>query len=416
MKVLFLANYIYDNELKNFRKNKTGYGLMVKDIAISLSNLVDIYLLTNTITKKKYFKGIHIINHQLFDILKAQTFKSMVNSFKSFFSCNETFFMRLRFIYYSLDIYYIKKVIKKFNPDIIHVHGLSFKTKDFIEIANNNNKPYIVTLHALIGLNQCVGAIKTDTNYERVFFQQVKENKAVVTVISSGMKDRILKEFNSEIAEDITVIKNGVDINSTDFNDTRNIKKAYNISENSKIMLCIGSICNRKNQYQIVEAYHLLPQNIKNNLYIFFIGNDTLDGKLKNLITKLGYKKNLILCGFVERSNLNAFFENANYNIVASEDEAFGLSIIEAFNYGIPTVTFSDLDAIPDLYRKDVMVLAYNRGAKSLSDAIKILLNTKWNAEDIKEYSKNFSMETMRLEYLSLYNKVLLKNEMSKRV
>ena len=37
MKILFLSRYIYDESIPEFTVNKTGFGMMVKDIANSVA-------------------------------------------------------------------------------------------------------------------------------------------------------------------------------------------------------------------------------------------------------------------------------------------------------------------------------------------------------------------------------------------
>ena len=53
MKVMIIAPYIYDDNMIEFTKNKTGFGLMVQNIVSSVAELENVVLLTRVITKGK---------------------------------------------------------------------------------------------------------------------------------------------------------------------------------------------------------------------------------------------------------------------------------------------------------------------------------------------------------------------------
>lgn len=101
------------------------------------------------------------------------------------------------------------------------------------------------------------------------------------------------------------------------------------------------------------------------------------------------------------------YYEQANLNIFTSLEDGFGLSMIEAMVYGLPTLTFSDLYAIKDIYSKEAMLVLKKRASKELSDGIKKALERQWDKEKIKKYSYNFSLDKMAKKYVTIYNKIL---------
>ena len=97
-------------------------------------------------------------------------------------------------------------------------------------------------------------------------------------------------------------------------------------------------------------------------------------------------------------------------NVVASKDEGFGLSIVEAAAHGVPTVTFSDLDAIPDLYDEKSMITITPRDDIALAKGIDVALSKIWDKEWIKKNVDRFSLDNMAMKYKAEYEKVLLQN------
>ena len=74
---------------------------------------------------------------------------------------------------------------------------------------------------------------------------------------------------------------------------------------------------------------------------------------------------------------------------------------------GVPCVTFSDLDAVHDIYDERAMLLCGNRSDDALAKSLEIALNKSWDKEWIKKYSKNFSLEKMTERYIDIYKKIV---------
>lgn len=139
-------------------------------------------------------------------------------------------------------------------------------------------------------------------------------------------------------------------------------------------MCSYWSITERKNQIQIVESFANLNENMRENCAIFMCGRDLMNGAVEKRISELRCENRIFMLGFVDHIEIEKILQVADLNIVASLDEGFGVSIIEAYTYGVPTVIFSDLDAVTDLYSANAMVLVENRNAESLAEGITLAL------------------------------------------
>ena len=58
MKVMIIAPYIYDDNIIEFTKNKTGFGIMVQNIVSSVAKLENVVLLTRVIKQREKMKRI----------------------------------------------------------------------------------------------------------------------------------------------------------------------------------------------------------------------------------------------------------------------------------------------------------------------------------------------------------------------
>ena len=408
MKIVVATTYIYDKRWKEFTRNKTGFGMMVNDIFSSLSENNDVYLMSHVITEGH---GEKVLKHKWSDVFCGFRLKYFFEGIKQFFKYPQSFKSRLRYLYYFLNKGYVRKNLKALNPDVVHIHGIGMATLPFIEVCEELKVKYVVTLHGLIGLDDSVKTDSWDKQLEKDFLIRASKENIPVTFISSGMKKRVEERYCIGNTDNIHVVLNGTSASPVfaQNSDYADMRRKFKMSADAKICVAIGNIGERKNQIQIVRALSLLTDEQKKKVYLFLCGNDQTGGKLTEIINTCNLENTVIPLGFVDKTDVNEILKQADVNIVASIDEGFGLSIIEAYMQGVPTVTFSDLDAVPDLYNENSMILAEGRSTEHLAKAIKEALYKNWNRELIKEYSENFSLKIMSERYEEVFRNVLNK-------
>jgi glycosyltransferase involved in cell wall biosynthesis len=406
MVVLYLSPSIYNSEDPLFTKNKTGFGKMVWDIIDNISSLDETYLLTHVIRKKGSMKNTTVLSHTWEDIAKSFSLKYFFKGIYYSLRFKQKLKDRLRYVYYYVNAGYVRKTIKKLKPDIVHIHGIGYMNKPYIDVCTELRVPYLVTLHGLNGLDASVTAAQHEKDLEKKFLKQSEIENINVSVISSGIKKRILENYGLEKGHNISVITNGTSV-CKNINNNVNIRAKYNISEESKIAICVGNITINKNQTQIVKAYEYLKNDYPGKLTVLFLGNLGESVNLQQMINDEGLDKEIMCCGFISKQHISAYYEAADCNIVASINEGFGLSIIEAFVYGVPSITFSDLDAVTDVYSRSTMVLATDRSTRALANAIISVLDRNFHKTYIENYAKKFSLSKMAEEYNNLYLRII---------
>lgn len=408
MKVLFLASYLTIINDKYFKKNVTGYGYQVRDIADYVSRAgVDVDVVTSAITEGRNYNNTTILKKTWKDIFQHMEpfyFKKMIQLIKIY---HPSYIRIIKMLYYFLSAGYVEYILKNGNYDIAHIHGIGFSTKPYIDCCEKLGKRYILTLHGLNSFSDSVQMASGEKKFEKDFLQYAYKKGVPLTVISTGILNVIKGYLN--VQDDIKhfhVITNGTNI-TVKCQDNFDIRQKYEIDKNKRIMLCVGNLSRNKNQLQIVRAYNLLSGEIKKHLCILFLGTDTTSGDIKRKIYELGLNDNLILCGNISRDEIGSYYAQANYTVLASISEGFGLSIIEGFVYGLPNLTFSDLDSVEDLFDEKAMLILSERSDESLASGITQMLSADWDREYIKKYAKNFSLERMAEEYMKIYRDIV---------
>lgn len=434
MKVMIIAPYIYDDNMIEFTKNKTGFGLMVQNIVSSVAELENVVLLTRVITKGKNEKKFKILSHTWGQFFSNAKLKDWLIGIKAFFANGVTVKDKARHVFYEVDGGYVRKQIQKEKPDIVHIHGIGTITESYIRICEEMKVRYTVTLHGLIGLNDSVSAPAHEKQIERDFLIKAEKNNIPVSVISSGMKARIEEKYLGKKANNITVITNGTKKNNE--NDTKFIREEgtltqekfqeyysdclkqndlypklndtyaylqYSKKNGKKILFFVGNITKNKNQMQAVEI--LKNTKVFKNTLLVLWGREVDNGEVRRKIVEYQLHKNVILGGFNDQMDI--FWKFCDVNLFLSLNDGFGLPIVEGYMHGVPCVTFEDLDATQDLYYPEAMLKVKDRSIESVADTLKIALDKNWKYEEIIEIGNMFSIDIMSEKYVNWYKEVM---------
>ena len=434
MKVMIIAPYIYDDNIIEFTKNKTGFGIMVQNIVSSVAELENVVLLTRVITKGKNEKNFKILSHTWGQFFSNAKLKDWLIGIKAFFANGVTVKDKARHVFYEVDGGYVRKQIQKEKPDIVHIHGIGTITESYIRICEEMKVRYTVTLHGLIGLNDSVSAPAYEKQIERDFLIKAEKNNIPISVISSGMKARIEEKYLGKKANNITVITNGT--KKSDENDTKFIREEgtltqekfqeyysdclkqndlypklsdtyaylqYSKKNGKKILFFVGNITKNKNQMQAVEI--LKNTKVFENILLVLWGREVDNGEVRKKIAEYQLHKNVILGGFNDRMVI--FWKFCDVNLFLSLNDGFGLPIVEGYMHGVPCVTFEDLDATQDLYYPEAMLKVKDRSNESVTDTLKIALDKNWKYEEIIEIGNMFSIDIMSEKYVNWYKEVM---------
>lgn len=434
MKVMIIAPYIYDDNMIEFTKNKTGFGLMVQNIVSSVAELENVVLLTRVITKGKNEKKFKILSHTWGQFFSNAKLKDWLIGIKAFFANGVTVKDKARHVFYEVDGGYVRKQIQKEKPDIVHIHGIGTITESYIRICEEMKVRYTVTLHGLIGLNDSVSAPAYEKQIERDFLIKAEKNNIPVSVISSGMKARIEEKYLGKKANNITVITNGT--KKSNENDTKFIREEgtltqekfqeyysdclkqndlypklndtyaylqYSKKNGKKILFFVGNITKNKNQMQAVEI--LKNTKVFKNTLLVLWGGEVDNGEVRRKIVEYQLHKNVILGGFNDQMDI--FWKFCDINLFLSLNDGFGLPIVEGYMHGVPCVTFEDLDATQDLYYPEAMLKVKDRSIESVANALRTSLDKNWNHEEIAEIGNMFSIDSMSEKYVNWYRTLI---------
>lgn len=377
-----MAWSIYDDKLKEFCTNCTGGGLVIKNLCEYIGKREESFLFIGKYILPEMMLGnIHIVANDMdkeeycdLDQKKAHL-ERITNAFK-----------------------YIMQEMK---PDVVNMHGIGEFAIRCIHICHENNIPCAFVEHLYIGLNKTFKKYDRDIIWEKELYNI---SNLEIVAVSTGMKNKILRDYPFIEQSNIHVIKNGTDFCSQIVQSS--LRKKYNL-EGKKVLLCVGTITERKNQLQIISTFQLLPQEKKDNIAVIFCGVDRMEGKFQDEIISAGLEHQLIYVGAVSSNEMKEYYSIANGLVMPSYAEGLSIAALEAISYGLPLIMFSDSECAEDLNDYKVSILVETRNDQELANAIINWYENDWNQEYIKSYSKKFTMERMADEYIKLNRKLI---------
>lgn len=296
-----------------------------------------------------YGRGKKIKEKNIFKFgLNAETYlHALLTRITGFTGCF-SFFSTRRLIYF----------IKKFQPDVVHIHELHayfVNIKPLINFLKKNQIKTVMTLHcefAYTGkcghsveceqwkteckncphLKEYVSTIWFDhTNY---MFKQKKElfndfkNLSLITPskwLAKRVKESFLKDYS------LSIVHNG--INTTVFypKNTEMLRKELKIDDEEKIVLSL--------------APHLMTKE-KGGIFVKEIASKLENEKIRFVMIGIDglervYEKNVIMIGPIYDKNILAdFYSLADIFLICSERENFPTTCIEAQCCGTPIYGF----------------------------------------------------------------------------
>lgn len=168
-----------------------------------------------------------------------------------------------------------------------------------------------------------------------------------------------------------------------------------------RILVYIGNISENKNQIQAVRVMKQVE-----NAVLFVVGTEADGGVVRNYVQENDLYGRVVLTGFSD--DVAQIWENVDLNLFFSKNDGFGLSVIEGYMYGVPSVMFADLDAAEDVYYPHLMLLVNDRSDDSAANAIRQGMSKEWDKDIIKTYAKRFSMRNIARTYDDFYRKSIV--------
>ena len=284
----------------------------------------------------------------------------------------------------------LKKVIKEFQPEIINTH--TFKAGLLGRLAARKVSKQIKLVHTFHG-HLIYGYYG---KFQSLVFLKIEKWLAKFTKIliangSQTKKDLVLSGIAP--AYSFRVILPGIKMKSYAKSKLLNIRKKYNISQNSIVVGWLGRLTKVKNPELVLHIARRMPD------VWFVIGGD---GQLLEKLKRVK-PQNVIFLGWVEPIN---FWQFCDLALLTSRNEAAPFSLVEALSFGLPIIS-SDVGSVKDIVTSKNGILVNN--TDNFVNAISLLVEDKNQRLKMAKQSrilfrKNFTQENFVEQHITFYS------------
>lgn len=243
-------------------------------------------------------------------------------------------------------------------------------------------------------------AVSQNTKNDLVEIFKIPENK--INIIQNGVDERFFLESNMGKEE----IKNLV-------------KEKFNITE--KYLLFVGTIEPIKNVTRLLEAFKLFKDNLKKsgsteNYQLVLGGKKGWLSDVYFQTTKdLEIEKDVIFLGYVEGDDLKNLFNGAEFFVMPSLYEGFGVTVLEAMASRTPCLV-SDLKSLREI-SSDAAVFVNPLDVKEMAEKMELIAKDEVKKERMINngfvQSRKFSWNNCVEDTLKVYEKTLNKQNKS---
>ncbi|MBW9151361.1 glycosyltransferase family 4 protein [Clostridium estertheticum] len=293
----------------------------------------------------------------------------------------------------------IRKIINKYNIDIIHMHLV--RPIIFGTIASGKRCKRIATIHNQEPHQTPHGKFEYIVNrLEKYALRKCN----YITTVSHAVKKSIINCYKLNDNK-INVIYNCIDEKKYSC-DVINLRQKFNLNTDDIIVATIARLEKQKGINYLVDAIKILKTNNVNNFKLLIIGEGSLEENLKIQVKNNNLDDIVIFTGYL--SNINSILNQIDIVVMSSMFEGLGLSLIEAMAHKIACIG-TNVGGIPEVIGNEGIIVE-KANPVSLANAIEKLIEDDGKRKHMGErlygrYNKMFTCTKMINEYENLYDR-----------
>ncbi|MDP3974497.1 MAG: glycosyltransferase [bacterium] len=306
----------------------------------------------------------------------------------------------------------IYKDIKKFNPDLVHVHH-PFHIGFFANlIAEKLKIPLVFTYHTKHDYyaNEYFKFLPKDIRPKFIANSVLDFCKKCDLVITPS-NEIIYFLRKKGISNTVTIPSIVDDLKKTKLSKFR-LRRRLNLPADKKILLFVGRLAIEKNLNILLESMTIISSD-----YILVVcGSGPLEETIKKKVRVLKLQKRVVLVGRIEREKMGLYYTLADYFYYSSRSETQGLIYWEALSFGLPIVSV-DSNVAREWVKNNFGLIAKD---DPIDMASKIKEISKKNymklSNNALTFSKKFSSNESAIKMVDVYHKLVKGNNLTQKL
>lgn len=280
----------------------------------------------------------------------------------------------------------IDKIIREYQPDIIHTHTAKagFVGRAAVVLNNFLRRKKIKAVHTFHGhvFDGYFSPIKTKIF---LFIERFLGHFTDVIITITNKQQKEILSLGIGTPPKHHMIPLGLDLNKFFQNSEKNfLHKKYNIEKDIKLVGIVARFTQIKNLKLFIDTAKIILNN-RNDVHFFMVGDGEDRDMLENYSSQLNLEKNITFTGFLK--DLPSIYSSLDLVLLTSNNEGSPVSIIEAMTNG-KSVVSTAVGGVPDLFTdfgKEFLVDKNDANAMAKA-SLKLLNNDNLNSRFIQEH------------------------------
>ncbi len=222
----------------------------------------------------------------------------------------------------------IESLCSEINADIIQIHefGMLMSWR-IVKWAKKNRTP-VVLIQGSYRPTQKVLFKQLELLFNRTFGKYVLKNVSAIGYKTNWAANYIREYSQKEL------LPSYIGIDTSRFENYKNIdwRERLGIGINTKLLLYVGVVEERRNPHFLVDIIESLPLDYK----LVIVGNGPMYSDVENRVLENNLSERCVLLGKLSQEELPTLYMQSDAFLLPSKYEIYGMVILEAMYFSLP--------------------------------------------------------------------------------
>ena len=183
--------------------------------------------------------------------------------------------------------------------------------------------------------------------------------------------------------------------------------------KNNKNIVSIGRLSPEKGCLDLIDVFNLIYKE-DNECVLHIIGDGEEKTKIQEKIKNLNLNNSVILYGYKDKDFIREKLNDMSLYLMTSYEESFGLVLLEASAFAIPSIAFSSAEGACEIINNNVDgYIIEDRNKDEMKEKVLELLNDKQKlalfGHEAKIKCNEYSYEVVKEKWLGIIEDILKK-------
>lgn len=293
----------------------------------------------------------------------------------------------------------MRNLLKRGDPDIIHIHSPAVLGNIAQILAGGLRKPVIATNHYLpINVSRSLTSDPfIGKHFSNVTYSYLVNFCNRFEYVTAPTMTALQLLYDHGLRAPAKAISNGIDLKKfTPGERDPYIRQRFNLPENRPLVLHVNRLSEEKRVDVLIDA----AAKLQSNAHIALVSTGPAEQELRAQVAQLQVEDRVSFLGFVRDADLLSLRRSADLFVIPSEADLQSIATMEAMACGLPVVA-ANAYALPELVHHNVNGFLFKRGNSSeLAHDVDLLvgdadLRARMGAESLKIIAKHDRVQVL---------------------